>query len=743
MMIQRRWLLYLVVGLIWLWVFGISDKVQGQTAVPANIVINFAAAEEQAESVALNIYFTVIDGNGRPISNPNLDTATIRLLDGEGGDFPAIVEDPVTPIYITLVMDASGSMSDIIEDARTAAQAAIDNAPPNAYFAVVQFNEGWELLEDFSNDPNRVKAAIARVTVANRGTCLYDTVYDAIDLLDRQIQNPQDRRAIILFTDGKDQLTRDSDAPCSRFHNNRDVTEHARSTGTPIHTIGLYDNTRANLNEAELRTLAAETTAFSALGGVTDLNDMFQEIMDGLNSQLVARVNVLPTQGINSAVLTLTSRDTAVPLNATFTFSASRTYNAPPPLAQFIITSVQYDATANLYRLSLSIANPQSVASVVANAWDTRGGTQISRDYIFPSPGPSLTIEIETTGFESGRGYTLRVLGLNAQGSIIQDEEGNLLQAESEVEYERPGPTEVTVAIQSVNAEYTAQQLIIDLELSNPGLVQTYDGFVVDEATGQRIFDFGPTPFTNPRLLETLPEAIGKAATPGTYRVTVYVNTSDNQRLEATYDEFSPIPPEQPGLISRMMVALKANPLILGAIVVILVAVVGWLMLKNRSEKKKQPAPVRPPIEKTQVFMPPPSYNPAADDLFDDHPPRDGYTLVGYEDEPVAPPATPRLQLQVMQTPGMLTEQQKVVQTFPFLIGREGCDFNITGDMRVSRRHLRFTLEGRQIFMTDLGSANGTFLDGVKLEANRATAVTGTQRLRLGTQTELELRLQP
>jgi len=76
---------------------------------------------------------------------------------------------------------------------REAARSAIDNAPPTAYFSVIQFNETSTIIEDFTNDHNRVKNAIDIVeSVPNNGTCLYDAVYDAIDLLDDQIQNPQE-----------------------------------------------------------------------------------------------------------------------------------------------------------------------------------------------------------------------------------------------------------------------------------------------------------------------------------------------------------------------------------------------------------------------------------------------------------------------------------------------------------------------------------------------------------------------
>ncbi len=157
---QRKKLLLVgaIVGiLLWpLWI--------GAAQEAADLVINFVAVQEQEEFVTLDIYFTMTDGNGRPLPNPNIDTATVQLLDGSSEPVPAIVEDPATPIYITLIIDASGSMRNVIDDVKAAAQTAIDRAPPNAFFSVMQFNETWEVLENYSNDPARIKAAISRVS---------------------------------------------------------------------------------------------------------------------------------------------------------------------------------------------------------------------------------------------------------------------------------------------------------------------------------------------------------------------------------------------------------------------------------------------------------------------------------------------------------------------------------------------------------------------------------------------------
>ena len=718
-----------------------SSSIQAQ--VPELVVVNFVATEEQAESLALSTFFTLTDGNGRPIPQANVESATIQLLGPNNEPVPAIVEDPQTPVYIALLVDGSGSMGGVIGDVREAARSAIDSAPPTAYFSVIQFNETSTIIEDFTNDHNRVKSAIDIVeSVPNNGTCLYDAVYDAIDLLDDQIQNPQERRAIILFTDGKDQIT--GDIPCSR-HSFDDVINAARPANTsapitPIHTIGLFDAQGGNLNEAELRSMASETIAYSAIGNQTNLGGLFQEIMDGLNSQLVARANVFAAQGENQAVLAVKVRGNDTPLTTTFNFFSNTSYDLPPPPVNVQFNNLQYDAVADIYRLSLGITSPESILQLIVNVWDVRRGTQVSSDLIFANPGPTLTIELDASGFEADREYSIRVQALDKDQFLITNEDEETILAESEITYEPPVIEAVEFTIQSVNADYVNGILIIDLDILDDGRIQTYDGFIVDEATGGKIHDFGPTPFTSRRIEETLPPAIQSAETALTYRVTVHLTTEDQLRSEAVYDEFKPVPPEPPGLMTRITQALGRNPVIFSSIVVIILAIIGWFVFQSRKEKKKAVPLPRPPVDKTNIFIPGASEHSAN--------PAESQDWFAEDEEDLFPASVSsakssqaQLLLKVIRTQSQSLDQEKMIVNFPCTVGREDCAVNISGDGRISRVHMEIDVRGNEIFITDLGSSNGTFIEDKKLPPRTATPLVGSHIVRLGSQTHLELEL--
>jgi hypothetical protein len=308
-----------------------------------------------------------------------------------------------------------------------------------------------------------------------------------------------------------------------------------------------------------------------------------------------------------------------------------------------------------------------------------------------------------------------------------------------EIVYEPEQAAAVEFTIQSVNADYGNGLLFIDLDVVDNGRIQSYEGFIVDESTGGKIHEFGPNPFAVGRIQESLPEAIRSAAAPGTYRVTVYLTTQEGLRSEASFDDFKPVPPEPPGRMARIMAALANNPAIGISIVVIILAITGFFVFQNQRAKKNAPPPPRPPVDKTMIFNPAADYSagqgvkPAqnVDDWFEDEP----FSAA----VPQKQAAPPRLRLKVSQSPGMSAGLEKIITQFPAAIGREGCEVNIVEDRRISRRHVEISVQGSDIFIADLGSRNGTYLNDTQLTPHAPIPVKDFLTIRLGSQTFIEL----
>ena len=741
------WLVAVLILASWLW---LTDKVvQGQTQA-VDIQILSTAVDEQTDQVVLSTYFVARDGSGAPINNPRLSTAEIQLLGADGGIFPATISDPETPLYIALVLDASGSMRAVMPQVKTAAQNAIDQAPPNAFFTVIGFDETFNIEIEASNDRSLIKGAIDRITVADRGTCLYDTVDSALGIVERQAQNPGDRTAVILFTDGKDELVQGGGQPCSIRANltsliNRATPSNPNGQPIPIHTIGLgTDPNNSNLNVGELRNLAESTKAFSAIGGTAELSNLFQRIMNGLNSQLVATAVVFPRAGENSAALNVQAEGN-ITLSDTFRFTVSRDYQEPLGAPRFNTSALRFIEASRQYELPISIANAPAVNTVVL---------EISRNNILVESietpaADTLVISFPITNLVTNEDYLIQIKGIAPNGQLIEDDRGGVVLAELAFKHEVAPPPPPNFVIQSANVEHEADTLVITLNVPEIERIETYEAILIDEGSGAQVGVITTTPLTDTVIIISLPPEIQSGDGSRKYALTMELITTDGQSVIQTYS-FQPPAAPTVGRLARIWQGLVAQPLILGLIVLIFVAVIGALVLRIILERRNKPEPIRPPVNdhsivfeaiSDPIIAPPQSpmgrgFSPPAehdDDLFVDPLPS---RIEGSEVQHV--------RLTFVKTPQAQPQEEVIIETFPFVIGREGgrADLKVIGDPRISREHLRLDRRGANLTMTDLGSGNGTFLaDGQSCSPNRPVNLHGQQQIRLGPSTTIFLEL--
>ena len=125
-------------------------------------------------------------------------------------------------------------------------------------------------------------------------------------------------------------------------------------------------------------------------------------------------------------------------------------------------------------------------------------------------------------------------------------------------------------------------------------------------------------------------------------------------------------------------------------------------------------APVRPPRESS---LPTRITKPAAQPAQPAHPaqpaqPAQPQAPVGRPSMPVPPPAAaaPRFFLEI-------EGRMHPVNHLPFVLGRgSDADFRLD-DKGVSRRHLQLSMQGGAVVASDMGSTNGTLINGVPLRA--------------------------
>ncbi len=461
---------------------------------PSGLIINYPELTDVDDGLQLGLYFTLTDGSGRVVPDARVASARIQLDDGEVVE-NATVAQPETPFYIALVLDASGSMGGAANDMRQAAIRAIEDAPENARFAVIRFNENIDTLQMFTEDRNRAINAVGDVQPVNlSGTCLYDASYQAVGLMG---DAPPGRRAIIVFTDGKDEVL--GGDPCSR-NTFQDVVEAANQPGSrvPIHTIGM--STRAeNINASELRNMAQQTGGLSAIGEQGELGDLFQNIMDGLKSQYLATGLFYPLQGQHTATLSVTLEDGTL-LTGVTTFEVTRDYRQATPtptpvVVDLEIVSVQSDITQETIYLEVAVRGEQVISEFRFDFFDAQTNQLLDRQVV-PRPLPS-PVALPAEQLEGEIRVELRAL--DAQGNFIAwpGERDRLIdKVEHEFAYVRPTPTPppatltpipVAVELNSISYDQDSDIISLDLSLTGAEQMEALEINVLDAETNLRV----------------------------------------------------------------------------------------------------------------------------------------------------------------------------------------------------------------------------------------------------------------
>ncbi len=332
------------------------------------VIINYTSVSE-TDTQQLDLFFTVLNNTGQALLNPEIDEVSISLDNNAPVEILGVTT-PNIPFYITLVLDASGSMGPVSAVMQAAANSAINNMPSDAQISVIRFNQQIDLLQGFTTDRGLVTQAINQTSsVRNSGTCLYDAMFQGLELLNNA-PNPA-RRALIVFTDGRDEITAGRGDRCSQKTDSEviDLATGSRQP-IPIYTIGLRGD--RNINETELRNFADATGGLSAIGEQSVLNDLFLQIVNSLRSQLLVQARVCSEGGARTATLIV---NTGSPLQ--------------PDVTQFTLETDCF----------LPTATPNPTATPTATSTPTPTPVQLFiESFAVNNTAETLTFEIRRTG---------------------------------------------------------------------------------------------------------------------------------------------------------------------------------------------------------------------------------------------------------------------------------------------------------------------------------------------------------
>jgi hypothetical protein len=191
-----------------------------------------AISQAHAQLPAIKAYVDIVDAGGQPpagLTPANLSA----LLGAQNAQVQKVDPFPGTGegVAYVFLLDISKSISrQQFTEMRDAIQTWIAGLKPDDRAAIGTFGEEYRLLLDFTNDKEKLGAALNGLEPRDMHTRLYLAISQAVELDQRIDAGLPVRRVIVLLSDGKDEgsaLTAD------------DVLVKLRASRLPIYTIGL------------------------------------------------------------------------------------------------------------------------------------------------------------------------------------------------------------------------------------------------------------------------------------------------------------------------------------------------------------------------------------------------------------------------------------------------------------------------------------------------------------------------
>jgi Ca-activated chloride channel homolog len=156
----------------------------------------------------VRVVFTVTDRHGHYIKDLKRDN--FRVLDDQKpAELRSFRSETDLPLQVGLLVDASNSVRDRFKFEQDAAIEFLNSNIRPAYDKafVVGFDATPEVTQDFTDSTEHLSTGV-RMLRAGGGTAMYDALYFACrDKLLKQEQTGPVRRAIILLSDGEDNLS--------------------------------------------------------------------------------------------------------------------------------------------------------------------------------------------------------------------------------------------------------------------------------------------------------------------------------------------------------------------------------------------------------------------------------------------------------------------------------------------------------------------------------------------------------
>jgi len=201
-------------------------------------------------------YLDLTDSAGKPLED--LPESSVAATLGEWAAEPinvtpfAAVQQGIAYVFL---VDISKSLSpELFDQMAGGIETWVTGMEPLDQAAIIAFGESSQLIVDFTGSKKELLAGLASLGPTDNETLLHQALADALDLNRRLDVDLPGRRAVVIFSDGKDEG--------SAFET-EDILAKLRDNGSPIYAIG-YSRLR---DPAERRTYLNLLQRFASNSG--------------------------------------------------------------------------------------------------------------------------------------------------------------------------------------------------------------------------------------------------------------------------------------------------------------------------------------------------------------------------------------------------------------------------------------------------------------------------------------------
>ena len=218
-------------------------------AVPVRIAAQEPDPPSYAESAGAEYVMLpvlVTDKDGKYVEGLTKDDFVIRVGDSRV-DFDTFERDEGAPVSFAFLVDTSGSMGvgSKLENAKNAIRSILRNRVPGDDFALFTFSEGKvRLVSDSSPDPAGLVKELWDLEASGQ-----TALFDAVAMTPELMKGRNNKRAILLFTDGVDNASELSAAK---------MAEILQRVSVPVYAIGMKNASFDAVKEQERREMSIE-----------------------------------------------------------------------------------------------------------------------------------------------------------------------------------------------------------------------------------------------------------------------------------------------------------------------------------------------------------------------------------------------------------------------------------------------------------------------------------------------------